>query len=259
MKKEKNIFPIILIAIIIVMVIISIFTGKKTKPDNDTKNLGLIETIETKECNKIPVLYYAGSEFNIYTYCLDEVYYQKDDTKEELRYILNGRYDEFTALFNKLGKQDNYEDGGTILYRDGGSTLISNNGLSILKCHTTEGNTDIYIGSKDMGYEEGFCKREHDAVETFIKTYTVEEVTTTKDQKYYELTLSSFQDESNVKVKIEANIIDKIEKGKNYEFTFAATHKNIKDNIKTIFKEAKLLKVRETNKQGLDQFNDSVR
>ena len=45
---------------------------------------------------------------------------------------------------------------------------------------------------------------------------------------------------------------------KNYEFTFEYSNENIEDNIKSIFNNATLSKIVETDKQGLDQIQDSI-
>jgi hypothetical protein len=51
-----------------------------------------------------------------------------------------------------------------IKYKDTGKTQnidsgFTNNGLTILKCNTKEGNKDVYIGPKWMNYEKGFCEK----------------------------------------------------------------------------------------------------
>ena len=44
-----------------------------------------------------------------------------------------------------------------------------------------------------------------------------------------------------------------VEINKNYEFTFESSNIEIKDNIKSIFNNATLISIKETDKTGLDQ------
>lgn len=122
----------------------------------------IIQTEESQKCNNKAKLYYKlsdGSE--LYTYCLDSI--KIDDYINypiDLSEYLSSHNDveELNKIINTLEYIDMYKDGGTKLYRDNGNTEFTNNGLTILTCNTVDGNKDIYIGSKSMNYEVGFCK-----------------------------------------------------------------------------------------------------
>ena len=68
-------------------------------------------------------------------------------------------YENLDEIINKLEQEveekkvtkEIYKDGGTILYK-GRRTF------SLLKCHTLDGNEDIYIGDSSLNYEENYCK-----------------------------------------------------------------------------------------------------
>ena len=213
-----------------------------------------VVTEETKNCNNIPVLYYDTSEQNIYTYCLDKISFKNNEEQDEMRYFLNGRYNIYESFINSLEFTKTNEEGIKI-YQD--NKKISNNGLTIIKCNTSDGNKDIYFGPKNMKIMNGFCKRKHKTVLDFIRTYIVEKVENEND--YYNLTLSEFQGEQNVTVKVDKKLISNIKENQYYEFTFKSVGKKINEDIKTIFENAELIKIQKTDKVGLDTYMDSVR
>lgn len=44
------------------------------------------------------------------------------------------------------------------IYKDGGTILYQSKTIGLLKCNTLDGNQDIYIGDKDLTYENDYCK-----------------------------------------------------------------------------------------------------
>ena len=159
-------------------------------------------------------------------------------------------------LINGLKLAAELNDGGTKIYEDADN--YTNNGLTLIKCNTLDGNRDIYIGPKDMEYQESFCKNPDSSVKTFTKTYEVLNIALSNSDAYVYLTLRQFQYEEVETVKVLKSLNYDIAVGKNYEFTFEYSNENIEDNIKSIFNNATLTKIVETDKQGLDQIQDSI-
>ena len=93
----------------------------------------------------------------------------------------------------------------------------------------------------------------------FIKTYYVLNVSDSNNGNDIYLTLKQFQRDEVVTVKIDKSINNNIIKDKYYEFTFNNTSKNIEDNIKSIFENANLISIKETDKVGLAQIQDSIK
>lgn len=91
----------------------------------------------------------------------------------------------------------------------------------------------------------------------FTRTYEVLNVVDSNDEKYVYITIRQFQQEEVETVKV-LKFYD-LEVGKNYEFIFKLSDKDIKDNIKSIFENYELINVVETNKYGLDQIQDELR
>ena len=161
-----------------------------------------------------------------------------------------------TELISNLELETELDDGGTKIYKD--KTDYTNAGLTLIKCNTLDGNKDIYIGPKDMEYQESFCKNPDSSVKTFTKTYEVLNVTWSNSDEFIYLTLRQLQFEEVETVKVAKSLNYDITAGKNYEFTFENTNAFIEDNIKSIFTNATLTRIVETDKTGLDQIQDPI-
>lgn len=94
---------------------------------------------------------------------------------------------------------------------------------------------------------------------TFIKTYNILNIADSNDEKYIYLTIRQFQEEEVKTIKIEKSLASDIEIGNDYEFTFKYTDNIVQDNIESIFTNAKLISVKKTDKQGLEQIQDLVK
>lgn len=115
-----------------------------------------IETNEIPNCNKEKKLYKGIENKNIYTYCLDNIKINDGTNLIELKDYMEENNNVMEEIINTLEYIDTYKDGGSKLYRDK-DNKFTNNGLSIIKCNTTSGNQDIYIGTSNMNYETNFC------------------------------------------------------------------------------------------------------
>ena len=94
---------------------------------------------------------------------------------------------------------------------------------------------------------------------TFTKTYNVVNVADSNDENYLYLTIRKFQDEEVKTVKVQRSLANTVEKENNYEFTFQYTNNIAEDNIESIFANTMLIAIKKTDKQGLEQVQDSIR
>ena len=224
-----------------------------------------IETIETKNCDNRAKLYYNDNDRKIYTYCLDEINIKTEGKSYKLSEYLSNHNKLIDEIIGSMTLISGLNDGGTNIYRDGGSLGFTNNGLTIIKCKTLDGNRDIYIGPESLEFKENFCNNKSS---TFTRTYEVKSVEEYKEQQYEDgtpvsygkslkVTLSQFQAET--KTIILNNYWGELEKGKTYEFEFYLEYfDSIDDNIESIFKNTTLVSVKETNKKGLDQLQEKI-
>lgn len=225
-----------------------------TVPDAPEKNNPTIITVEAAECNSKE--YIELTDYNIYTYCLDHLMLFKDNNLMELKNYVPDNLEYIDELISNLELQTLLNDGGTQIYKD--KNNYTNAGLTLIKCNTSDGNKDIYIGPEEMEYQEYFCKSPESSLKTFTKTYEVLNVALSNNDEFIYLTLRQFQFEEVETVKVAKSLNYDITVGKNYEFTFEYTTEEIEDNIKSIFANAKLTSIVETDKTGLDQIQDSI-
>ena len=259
MNKEKGKIIIFFTAVIAISLFIGGFLGYTLKEEKGTSivmppNKPSIITTESANC--VLEKYLELDNYNIYAYCLDDLMLFQDDDLIDLKHKIQDDEKYLDELINGLKLAAELNDGGTKIYKD--TDNYTNNGLTLIKCNTLDGNRDIYIGPKDMEYQESFCKNPDSSVKTFTKTYEVLNIALSNSDAYVYLTLRQFQYEEVETVKVLKSLNYDIAVGKNYEFTFEYSNENIEDNIKSIFNNATLTKIVETDKQGLDQIQDSI-
>lgn len=259
MNKEKGKIIIFFTAVIAISLFIGGFLGYTLKEEKGTSivmppNKPSIITTESANC--VLEKYLELDNYNIYAYCLDDLMLFQDDDLIDLKHKIQDDEKYLDELINGLKLAAELNDGGTKIYEDADN--YTDNGLTLIKCNTLDGNRDIYIGPKDMEYQEFFCKNPDSSVKTFTKTYEVLNIALSNSDAYVYLTLRQFQYEEVETVKVLKSLNYDIAVGKNYEFTFEYSNENIEDNIKSIFNNATLTKIVETDKQGLDQIQDSI-
>lgn len=254
-KKEKILITIFLIFVMFIIFLLLFFQGynygiNKEKYDS----LVNFSTKVTDNCKGNITEYYKIGDETIYYYCLDNLVINDNITlKEYFKHTKNNGY--FKFLINHLSNPtvDNLFDGGTIEYHT--------HDITIIKCNTLDGNKDIYFGPYDMNvtkaYNNGVCGKGNNNESTFTKTYNIESISSGEEENIYYVTLSLFQSYKDIAL---IKTSQKLEVGKNYEFTFKNSNYNInEDKISSIFENAELIKIEKTEKLGLDQIQDSVK
>ena len=96
-------------------------------------------------------------------------------------------------------------------------------------------------------------------ITSFTRTYQVLNIAESDDQNYLYLTIKRFQIDKVETVKVERNIANMVEVNKYYEFSFENASNEIEDNIKSIFENATLKDIIETDKTGLQQVQDVIK
>mgnify|MGYP006939889750 CR=1 FL=1 len=258
MKKAKII--IFFTLVISISLFIGSFLGYNLTKDNKVniivpeKSNPTIITVEATECNTKN--YIELTDYNIYTYCLDHLMIFTNNNLIELKNYVPDKPEFITELISNLELETELNDGGTKIYKD--KNDYTNAGLTLIKCNTLDSNKDIYIGPKDMEYQESFCKNIDNSLKTFTKTYEVLNVALSNSDEFIYLTLRQFQFEEIETIKVKKSLNYDITVGKNYEFTLEYTTEDIEDNIKSIFNNATLTSIVETDKTGLDQVQDPI-
>ena len=158
MKKGKIIIYFTLV--ISISLFIGSFLGYNLTKDNEVniivpeKNIPTIITVEATECKTKN--YIELKDYNVYTYCLDHLTLFENNNLVELKNYVPDKPEFITELISNLELETELDDGGTKIYKD--KTDYTNAGLTLIKCNTLDGNKDIYIGPKDMEYQESFAR-----------------------------------------------------------------------------------------------------
>lgn len=158
-KRHKKITTIIIVTIIIFFILnlISILAIGKNDKNNNEPIIKIIPDTE-KEITKETIINTTEENYTIYYYGIDSATVNIDNKKQDLGEAISLGKINIEEIINELKIYGELNDGGTIIYKDGGTKKYLTDYYTIIKCHTLDGNRDIYIGDKDMEYEENFCK-----------------------------------------------------------------------------------------------------
>ena len=250
-KKKKMVLFLLLFILVCVVIFWIFFKQKDSFPYQ-------FVTTEELECSAKAKLYYQEGDRKIYTYCLSSIKVKEGENLLELKNFIQKKNYNLDEMIQQLTYTDGLWDGGTNIYSDGGNSAFSNHGLTVIQCHQMleDGtyNNDIYFGPKDMEYKSNFCHSENT---TYTKTYTILGMVPAEEEKSYYLTISLFQGEVNT-VRV-LSFYHNIEIGKTYEFEFTLSPDLVVDDTpKSIFENATIVSVKETDKTGLAQTQDPI-
>lgn len=138
----------------------------------------------------------------------------------------------------------------TEIFRDGGTSGFDETYFSanVKQDYTDDNTQETYNNPRDKV-----------ELESFTRTYKVLDIIKGNESTYTFLTIRQYQCEEVETVKVKTFLTDSIQIGNNYEFKFQYEYKRIKDNIKSIFENATLISISETDKQGIEQTQDIIR
>ena len=111
---------------------------------------------ETAKKEIIPVL--EMESYTIYYYGIKKATIEVENIEYDFAEALSTGQITLTGLFDKLTSVGTYWDGGSVIYRDGGSSISKASTFTLIRCHTIDGNRDIYLGNEEMEFKETFCK-----------------------------------------------------------------------------------------------------
>ena len=134
----------------------ALWFAKKLKFKYDRANRHFLEIRGTLGIND-SILYYTDKEgIKYYLYSLKSVTVNFEDEAISLKKALEKHKITIDEIVSNLTLEETYEDGGSTIYKD--NEIEYSNGISILKCNTTDGNKDVYIGHAAIKYDKAFCK-----------------------------------------------------------------------------------------------------
>ncbi len=92
--------------------------------------------------------------YNLYLNCVDVIYETDDFYQLPIQDALENKKLTRNKIKEKLTKKEVLWDGGTAIY------VNPDENIAIILCQTLDGNKDIYVGNKNMRYNDNFCKND---------------------------------------------------------------------------------------------------
>ena len=215
--KKRNIIGLICIGIIVLMIIGSIFYSKNDKNTQENNSVTFLAD-KTNDCkgNKI---YAKMSNYQIISYCLDNIKITDSNTKDLVDYLNN------------------------------------NNDYKIVKCNLDD-NKNLYVGTNEMPIDDLCTKNNEDL--TFRRTYQVLNITDSDNEEYWFLTLKEYQVDEVVTVKVKKEINPNLKEKKSYIFELEFNGNCITDELKWILGNTDIVSIKPTDKIGMDATRDEV-
>ena len=207
------------------------------------------------DCNRKPELLMTKDNINIYTYCINNIKVNVNNKLIDIKSYIKKNKNAIENIIEFLPFKT-FETETVTNYAGERFEIDKNGTLALLKCHTYDGNEDVYIGNIKMGYKNNFCK---DNNYTFIRTYYIEKIEYV-GYNDYQIKLKGNDNVLN-EVIINSPKLVYLEEGKTYEFEFMINDgiNNVDDNIKSIFENSTIIEFRETTKNIKEQINEKIK
>ena len=239
--KKRNIIGLICVGIIILMIIGSIFYSKNDKNAQENNSVTLLAT-KTNDC-KSNKIYAEMSDYQIISYCLDNIKITDGDTKDLVDYLNNNSIIKVVDSWSKKVLNNN---NGTLYY---------NNDYKIVNCNLDD-NKNLYVGTNEMSVDN-LCVKNDEGL-SFRRTYQVLNITDSDTEEYWHLTLKEYQVDDVVTVKVKKEINPNLKEKRSYVFEFAYNGTCITDELKWILENAEIVSIKQTDKVGMDAIRDEV-
>lgn len=122
----------------IVVLLIGVVLGKNKITENKSikENVSNVQNSIIGKNASVNNNFQEYGDYKVY-YLSDDVYYLKGKNIDDL--IMD------KDLVDKL--------------KDGGTTIYKNEQVTVIKCHTLDGNNDIYVGNKNLNYNMNYCEK----------------------------------------------------------------------------------------------------
>lgn len=183
---------------------------------------------------------------NVYLYNTNEILIDNKPLKEYIK-----KYKKIDDLFNSfkdyISVSKELKDGGTIIYETNVNKLF-NKDLTIIRCHTEEGNNDIYFGEYMdtlTAFKNGACGKDLIDEKEIKKVYFLKKISLIEDHLYELVIVDEEKDKSiTIKRTISDSSKEILKENKRYNFVFANKYQElIKNDIEDIFDKTTLMGV----------------
>ena len=233
--KTKQLKIILLLALIVITLLIIYIIFKPRQNNFSSDNNLSVEFSKDLSCIKAQE-YIKEEDYSIYIYCINNLFIKDNNQLIDFKEY----YQNHPNIISKLIRHDL----NPIIYKDGGSIKYIYQNLAIIKCNTLNGNKDIYLGNKDLTYQEDFCQENHSVTEHYATyKYLILNIAPSNEEKYLYLTLRASQGEEVDTVKVSQEVYADYQEDNYYNFTFLLNKDSKTDNINDLFTTTTLTQV----------------
>lgn len=240
---------IFLLGLIFGVLIRGVMSNKNTDNKKEEKE----NVISIYDIDPIIKDYVTLKDRNVYLYNTNEVMIKSDDKDITLKEYIN-KYTDLDKMIDSIKDSLNVvntlQDGGTTIYETKDDNKLFNKKLTIIKCSTSEGNKDMYVGeyvSTLKAFQNGACGKNYFSDKEFERVYEITKIKEVKkdvenDKYYLEITV---KDENNKEVTIN-RVLNKeskevLKEKTKYTFYFSNKYGElIKEDIEDIFNKGTL-------------------
>ena len=165
----------------------------------------------------------------------------------------NNKYQDLDKVMDNLKDSLNVvnalEDGGTTIYETKDNNKVFDKKLTIIKCQTTDGNKDLYIGeymNTLTAFENGACGKNYFNDKEFSRVYTIKNIKEVKvdsenDKYYLEITVDDGNKSTTINRVMNKESRDILKENKKYAFYFTNKYGELlKEDMEEIFNKATL-------------------
>ncbi len=248
MKKK---FILIFVALIIFLLGIGSgfltkdFFFPKEKVQDKTK------VVNIYDIEPIIVPYTKIGNANVYLYNTGEVYINKQNEIINLKELWQNDKkvaDSFQKIVEYLDLVKTLKDGGTEIYQTKKDNVAFSKQYTIIKCQTSDGNNDIYIGEymdSTTAFKNGACGKNFFESKSFNRIYTITKIEELEANDTMYLLRLTIEDSNGKEVVLERSLNKEtrnlLKEKQKYYFYFENKYGElIKEDIADIFEKCSL-------------------
>lgn len=98
--------------------------------------------------------YYSKNNIDVYLVGLDDISLIRESSVISLKYHFQNVNQTFEKSIDDIISVLNLVS----TLRDGGTKIYKNDDITLIKCNTTNGNKDVYIGDETLEYKQDYCQ-----------------------------------------------------------------------------------------------------
>lgn len=135
--------------------VLLLLVGCGEKEENTTTHKYDFTVTPMDDCVAEAREYYQEGEITIYGVCVNDINVTDEQgNQKSLKEHMDSDDKAIDANIMEITSSLQL----TSVLDDGGTRIYKNDNITVIRCGTTEGNNDVYIGNSTLNYQRNFCK-----------------------------------------------------------------------------------------------------